>query len=974
VTTALGLTAAVLLAALGVLAWARPTLLRLALRNALRRKADALLVVLGCGLGTAIITGSLLVGDTLDASMRAEAPERLGPIDVVVTSYGAPIADGVEATLTQDPPRGADGVLPASIADASLATPEDGEGQAREREVLPAARLIEVDFAKARNFGGDPAATGIFGPTPQPGTVALGRDAAEELGVGPGDSVEVYAYGQYRLLRVDRILPRLGVAGYASGFDSGSMNAFVAPGTIEELAYSPSTSKNSRPPERLTFVSAAGGVFAGGEAARSGALADRLGERLNTLPGHEIEAVKRDLLREAREEGDSFAELFLSLGAFAVLAGVALLVNALVALSEERRRELGVLRSLGLSRGGLVGAFVLEGALYAAPAAILGTLAGVGVARLIVMLAGGIFSSQRGGVETLRFGVEPATLLAGLLSGLLVSLAVVALTALWTSRMTVVAAMGDLARRADRPPKAWPTALGAVGAVACAGASAWAFAAGDDLGRLALTCLVILCLAVVATRFVARRSPERRALRAGIVSGAAVLAALWVVLAFVVLDLDGGDVSLFVIQGLVLILAAVVLLGQHQARVGSALLRLAGGSGLVPRLALAYPTARRFRTGTTLLAYGLIVFVLVFSSVLSAVFSAQERDLISDEGGGFDVLVSTGSADPVSARELESQAGVERVATLDWNVAGFRVGPSGPFEDWAVSGFDRALLDGGPPALEDFDRERYPNEKAVWEAALNDPSLAIADVTFLEQGGGPPEGNVAVGDEIAVRSPTTGETVKRRVVAISSAGVGFSGVMLSKDSLGKFVESPVGNRHYLSVSDGADPGAVAARLERGFLPNGLEARSFGEVVDEALRSQEAFFDLIEGYLALGLFIGIAGLGVATVRAARERRGAVGVLRALGLPAPAVRAAVLAESGLLAVEGVLVGAVLALVTSYGLVRGSDAFGKIEVAFVVPWGQLALLVAAVLGASLAVALPAATRAAATPPAASLRTADA
>jgi putative ABC transport system permease protein len=868
VTVALGLTVVVVVAALVVLAWARSTLRRLALRNALRRKADALLVVLGCALGTAIITGSLLVGDTLDASMRAEAPERLGPIDVVVSSYAAPIADGVEATLVGDPPAGTDGVLPALLADASLATPEGGGVEDRGREVLPAARLIEVDFAKARGFGGDPAATGISGPTPGPGQVALGRDAAEELRVGPGDSVEVYAYGQYRLLQVDRILPRLGVAGYASGFDSGSMNAFVAPGTIAELAYSPSTSEDSRPPERLTFVSAAGGIFTGGEAARSEALANRLAERLSTLPGHEIQPVKRDLLRAAEEEGDSFAELFLSLGAFAVLAGVALLVNALVALSEERRQELGVLRSLGLSRGGLVGASVLEGALYAVPAAILGTLAGVGVARLIVMLAGGIFSSQRGGVETLRFGAEPATLLSGLLSGLLVSLAIVALTALWTSRMTVVAAMGDLARRSDRPPKAWPTAAAAVGVAISAGAAVWAFAVGDDLGRLALPCLAVVCGAVVASRSVARRSPERRALRVGVVSGAAVLVALWVVLAFVLLDLDGGDVSLFVVQGLVLILAAVVLLGQHQARVGAALLGLAGGSGLVPRLALAYPTARRFRTGTTLLAYGLIVFVLVFSSVLSAVFSAQERDLISDEGGGFDVLVSTGSADPVSAAELEGQRGVERVATLAWNVAGFRVGGTGPFEDWAVSGFGRALLDGGPPALEDFDREKYPNEGAVWEAVLNDPSLAIADVTFLERGGGPPEGNVAVGDEIEARSPATGETVKRRVAAISSAGVGFSGVMVSKDSLGRFVESPVGNRHYLSVASGADPGAVAAGLEREFLPNGLEARSFGKVVDEALRSQEAFFDLIEGYLALGLFIGIAGLGVAMIRARR----------------------------------------------------------------------------------------------------------
>ena len=64
------------------------TLRRLAQRNASRRPVEALLVVLGSMLGTAIITGSLVVGDTIDRSIRASAYDQLGPIDETVSAIG----------------------------------------------------------------------------------------------------------------------------------------------------------------------------------------------------------------------------------------------------------------------------------------------------------------------------------------------------------------------------------------------------------------------------------------------------------------------------------------------------------------------------------------------------------------------------------------------------------------------------------------------------------------------------------------------------------------------------------------------------------------------------------------------------------------------------------------------------------------------------------------------------------------------
>ena len=55
------------------------TLRRLAIRNAARRPVEAMLVVLGSLLGTAIMTGSLVVGDTMDRSIRAAALRPAGP-------------------------------------------------------------------------------------------------------------------------------------------------------------------------------------------------------------------------------------------------------------------------------------------------------------------------------------------------------------------------------------------------------------------------------------------------------------------------------------------------------------------------------------------------------------------------------------------------------------------------------------------------------------------------------------------------------------------------------------------------------------------------------------------------------------------------------------------------------------------------------------------------------------------------------
>src|SRR5688572_14017147 len=132
----------------------RPVLRRLALRNALRRPREAALVVLGSLLGAAIITGSMVVGDTMSTSIRHVAHTHLGPIDELVSARGPQEQQLLLRALHTLPRRDVDGVLAFATIDAAATSAGPRVLSA------PRSQVLAVDFAAARRFGRDPDSTG----------------------------------------------------------------------------------------------------------------------------------------------------------------------------------------------------------------------------------------------------------------------------------------------------------------------------------------------------------------------------------------------------------------------------------------------------------------------------------------------------------------------------------------------------------------------------------------------------------------------------------------------------------------------------------------------------------------------------------------------------------------------------------------------------------------------------------------------
>ncbi len=172
------------LAVAAFIAVRRPFLRKLALRQIARRRGEATLVIVGSVLGTAIIIGSLVVGDTLNFSVKQVAYKNLGPIDEIVSS--PTIAQGDAAASRVDGLRGdpdVDGILTLR-GDQAAVTRGSGGGRTAE----PRASVWEVDFAQAAAFGGSAdGGSGLSGPAPGPGEAVINNDLAKSLGARAGD-------------------------------------------------------------------------------------------------------------------------------------------------------------------------------------------------------------------------------------------------------------------------------------------------------------------------------------------------------------------------------------------------------------------------------------------------------------------------------------------------------------------------------------------------------------------------------------------------------------------------------------------------------------------------------------------------------------------------------------------------------------------------------------------------------------------
>jgi len=159
---------------------------------------------------------------------------------------------------------------------------------------------------------------------------------------------------------------------------------------------------------------------------------------------------------------------------------------------------------------------------------------------------------------------------------------------------------------------------------------------------------------------------------------------------------------------------------------------------------------------------------------------------------------------------------------------------------------------------------------------------------------------------------------------------------------------------YLQVAPAADVHAVSQEVERTFLGSGLDATVMAESFAQGQTVTRGILRLFQGFMALGLLVGIAALGVIASRTVVERRQQVGVLRALGFHPGMVALCFLLESSFIALTGILIGVIAGLLLGDDMVRTFFAALTPETTVTAPWGQLSVILLLAYGFSLLLTL--------------------
>ena len=175
---------------------------------------------------------------------------------------------------------------------------------------------------------------------------------------------------------------------------------------------------------------------------------------------------------------------------------------------------------------------------------------------------------------------------------------------------------------------------------------------------------------------------------------------------------------------------------------------------------------------------------------------------------------------------------------------------------------------------------------------------------------------------------------------------------------------------YLKTRTGIDIKQVAQETERAFLANGLDVTVMAEQFAIGQNITRGILRLFQGFMALGLLVGIAALGVISTRTVVERRQQIGVLRAIGFQSNMVAFALVLEASFIALAGLLIGAGTGLLIGQYIVRTFLAELTPQTQFSLPWLQIGFILLLAYGFSLFTTIVPAVQASRIYPAEALR----
>ncbi len=378
------------------------------------------------------------------------------------------------------------------------------------------------------------------------------------------------------------------------------------------------------------------------------------------------------------------------------------------------------------------------------------------------------------------------------------------------------------------------------------------------------------------------------------------------------------------------------------------------------KMGIAYPLANRFRTGMAVAMFSLIIFSLTTFGAINASFVSL---LTADGGdGGWDVMATsnrnTDSTDLVAALEQTNAPVASDIASVGYTTmftghSKARVSSDDEYTPFPVLAADDAFLGLKDASLDSW-ANGYADERAVFDAVAADPSLALVDFSVMPGGFNDYEfyaKDVTVDNnrfepfQLQFVDTVTGQEKTVTVIGALASQIGSqytAGIYVNDAAYREVFGAPAYLRGYVKLNDGVNSKDAAKEIEAALVTQGVQAESTKTLLDESVQESNTFIRMFQGFMALGLFTGVAALGVIAFRSVTERRQQIGMLRAIGYQAGSISLTFVLESGFIALMGILSGVVGGMIIARNLFTSGQFAGEGSIQFTIPWVEVLIVV--------------------------------
>ncbi|MBW3624768.1 MAG: FtsX-like permease family protein, partial [Armatimonadetes bacterium] len=375
-------------------------LTKVSLRHLVREPLRTLLILFGIALGVAVFVSIRIANVSALAAFRSTLTVVSGPANLLVRGASRPVPDEIFPKVWRLP--GVKGAAPRVEATVSLAetTTDNPALPGDSLLILGIDPFTQADLEPVELRPPSEPQDRDAGPAPdtrfftEPNGILLTQSFAERHGLSPGETFPITVSGVVKPLLVLDVLPP-GDLSNAYGGDVGVMDLANAQELLNRVGRLDRIDLLTAPEDEERVAAAIRemlppGVSVGPPSAR---------------------------MRQAESMVSAFQLNLTALSLISALVGVFIIYNALLISVLKRRREIATLRSVGVTRGGIMALFLAEAAALGVAGSALGLALGAWLARLTLGAVSQTISVLYLRVQARELTITPETLAMGAVLG-----------------------------------------------------------------------------------------------------------------------------------------------------------------------------------------------------------------------------------------------------------------------------------------------------------------------------------------------------------------------------------------------------------------------------------------------------------------------------------------------------------------------------------------------------------------------------